>query len=35
MEILGDIGKLVLTVLLLVGWYVLWRYILPRLGIST
>lgn len=35
MEILGMSGELVLTILLLVGWVVLMRFILPRLGVST
>jgi hypothetical protein len=33
MEILGS--DLVLAVLLLVGWFVLMRYVLPRFGVST
>jgi hypothetical protein len=28
-------GELVLTILMLVGWIVLMRFILPRLGVST
>jgi hypothetical protein len=35
MEILGLSGDIVLTILLLAGWFVLMRFILPRLGIST
>jgi hypothetical protein len=35
MEILGLSGDVVLTILLLVGWVVLMRFVLPRLGIST
>jgi hypothetical protein len=35
MEILGMSGELVLTILMLVGWVVLMRFILPRLGVST
>jgi hypothetical protein len=35
MEILGLRADVVLTILLLVGWVVLMRFVLPRLGIST
>ena len=35
MEIFGLSGDLVLTILLLVGWIVLMRFVLPRLGVST
>ncbi len=35
MEILGLSADLVLAVLMLVGWVVLMRFVLPRLGIST
>jgi hypothetical protein len=35
MEILGLSGDVILTLLLLVGWVVLMRFILPRLGVST
>jgi hypothetical protein len=35
MDILGLSGDVVLTILLLVGWVVLMRFVLPRLGIST
>ncbi len=35
MEILGLSGDLVLTILLLVGWIVLMRFVLPRMGVST
>lgn len=35
MEILGVSADLVLTILLIVGWIVLMRFVLPRLGIST
>lgn len=35
MEILGLSPDLVLTVLFLVGWIVVMRFVLPRLGIST
>jgi hypothetical protein len=34
-EILGVSLDVILFVLLLGGWFVLMRYILPRLGIST
>lgn len=35
MEILGLSSDAVLFVLLLLGWFVLMRFVLPRLGIST
>jgi hypothetical protein len=35
MEILGVSSDLVLTILLIVGWIVLMRFVLPRMGIST
>lgn len=35
MEILGVSADLVLTILLIVGWIVLMRFVLPRMGIST
>ena len=35
MEILGLGSDAVLLVLLLLGWFVLMRFVLPRLGIST
>ena len=35
MEILGVGGDVILTLLLLAGWFVLMRFVLPRLGIST
>jgi p-aminobenzoyl-glutamate transporter AbgT len=35
MEILGIGGDVVLVVLLFVGWFVLMRFVLPRLGVST
>jgi hypothetical protein len=35
MDILGLSGDVILTLLLLVGWVVLMRFILPRLGVST
>jgi hypothetical protein len=35
MEILGVGGDAVLIVLLLVGWFVLMRFVLPRMGVST
>jgi hypothetical protein len=34
-EILGLSGDLVLTILLVVGWFVLMRFVLPRMGVST
>jgi hypothetical protein len=34
-EIFGLSGDIVLTILLLVGWFVVMRFILPRMGIST
>lgn len=35
MEILGVGGDLVLTILFVIGWFVLMRFVLPRLGVST
>ncbi len=35
MEIFGDKSDLILAVLALGGWYVMMRFILPRLGVST
>ncbi len=35
MEFLGTSGEVILTFLLLVGWFVLMRFVLPRLGVST
>jgi hypothetical protein len=35
MEILGISGDVIFAILLLVGWFVVMRFILPRLGIST
>ena len=35
MEILGLSPDLVLAILMLVGWIVLMRFVLPRMGIST
>ena len=35
MDILGLSSDVVLLVLLLVGWFVLMRFVLPRMGIST
>lgn len=35
MEIFGLSGDVVLIVVLLVSWFVLMRYVLPRLGVST
>ncbi len=35
MEFLGTSGEVILTVLLVVGWFVLMRFVLPRLGVST
>ncbi len=35
MEIFGLSSDAVVTVLLLVGWIVLMRFVLPRMGVST
>ena len=35
MEILGVSADVILTILLLVGWIVVMRFVLPRLGVST
>jgi hypothetical protein len=35
MEIFGLSLDVIVTVLLLVGWIVLMRFVLPRLGVST
>jgi hypothetical protein len=35
MEFFGLSSDLVLTILLIVGWIVLMRFVLPRMGIST
>jgi len=35
MEILGISGDVIVAILLLAGWFVLMRFILPRLGVST
>ena len=35
MEILGLSIDLVLAVVFIVGWFVLMRFVLPRLGVST
>jgi hypothetical protein len=35
MEIFGLSGDLLLTILLVVGWIVLMRFVLPRMGVST
>lgn len=35
MEIFGLSADVVLAILLLVGWIVLMRFVLPRLGVST
>jgi hypothetical protein len=35
MEILGLSPDVVLIILLLVGWFVLMRFVLPRMGVST
>ncbi len=35
MEILGLSSDAVVTVLMLVGWIVLMRFVLPRMGVST
>lgn len=35
MEILGVSSDVILTVLFLAGWFVLMRFVLPRMGVST
>ena len=35
MELFGVSGDLLLTILLVVGWIVLMRWVLPRFGVST
>jgi len=35
MEILGVSGDVVLTILFVAGWFVVMRFVLPRLGVST
>jgi p-aminobenzoyl-glutamate transporter AbgT len=35
MEVLGFVIETMAVLLLLVGWFVLMRFVLPRLGIST
>ncbi len=35
MEIFGLSSDAVVTVLMLVGWIVLMRFVLPRMGVST
>jgi p-aminobenzoyl-glutamate transporter AbgT len=35
MEVLGLSSDVVVIVLVLAGWFVLMRFVLPRLGIST
>lgn len=35
MGILGSSSELFLVILLLVAWFVLMRFVLPRLGVST
>jgi len=35
MEVLGLSADVILIILLLVGWVVLMRVVLPRLGVST
>lgn len=35
MELFGVSGDVLLTVLLLVGWIVVMRFVLPRFGVST
>lgn len=35
MDFLGLSSEVVLTIVLLVGWFVLMRFVLPRLGVST
>ena len=35
MEILGLSGDTILAILFVIGWFVLMRFVLPRLGVST
>ena len=35
MEILGVNADTILAILMLVGWVVLMRFVLPRMGVST
>jgi hypothetical protein len=35
MEILGLRADVALPILILLGWFVLMRFVLPRLGVST
>lgn len=35
MSLLGVSGEVVIFVLALVGWFVLMRFVLPRIGVST
>jgi hypothetical protein len=35
MEILGLRADAIITIVLIVAWFVLMRFVLPRLGIST
>jgi hypothetical protein len=35
METLGQFGDLALGVLFIGGWFVMMRFVLPRLGVST
>jgi p-aminobenzoyl-glutamate transporter AbgT len=35
MEVFGVSADVILTVLLLVGWFLVMRFVLPRLGVST
>lgn len=35
MEVLGVSGDVILAILFVAGWFVMMRFVLPRLGIST
>lgn len=35
MEIFGVNSDVILTILFVVGWFVMMRFVLPRLGVST
>jgi hypothetical protein len=35
MELFGVSGEVLLTILLVVGWIVIMRWVLPRFGVST
>jgi hypothetical protein len=35
MEVFGVSADVILTVLLLVGWFLVMKFVLPRLGVST